>query len=145
MTTNDGRLRLNVPRPKLTHDPRLGRAKKNDPVWIASVAWKCSLLSVDIDRIRQTSSIRSRRCGNRSLTIVPHLPPGLNSHIGRTRGVLESDSPPPTPSVLPSAANSFGLGSNVSMCDTPPVENRRMTRLAFAAKCGFFGASGSDE
>src|SRR5262245_20431981 len=29
------------------------------------------------------------------------------------------------------------------MCDTPPVLNRKMTRFAFGAKCGAFGASGS--
>src|SRR5438128_1671865 len=29
------------------------------------------------------------------------------------------------------------------MCETPPVENRKMTRWALAAKCGCFGASGS--
>ncbi len=74
---------------------------------------------------------------------MPHLPPGLNAHRGFSSGFFSSDSPPPTPSVLPSAAISFGFGSNVSMCDTPPVENRKMTRFALAAKCGFFGASGS--
>src|SRR5436190_6133195 len=47
------------------------------------------------------------------------------------------------PSVLPSAAKSFGLWSNVSMCDTPPLEKIKMTRLAFAGKCGVFGDSGS--
>src|SRR5688572_22844853 len=29
------------------------------------------------------------------------------------------------------------------MCDTPPDENRKITRFAFAGKCGCFGASGS--
>src|SRR6516162_7217303 len=29
------------------------------------------------------------------------------------------------------------------MCDTPPLENRKITRLAFAGKCGPFGVSGS--
>ena len=71
----------------------LGRATKKDPVWIASVAWKCSLLSVDIDRTRQMSSIFARMCGKRSLTIVPHLPPGLNCQRGLSSGVFDSDSP----------------------------------------------------
>src|SRR5262249_12026873 len=53
-----------------------------------------------------------------------------------------SDSPPPAPTILPSAAKSFGLGSNVSTCDTPPVLNRKMTRFAFGAKCGCRGARG---
>ncbi len=98
-----------------------------------------------IERIRQMSSIRSRRCGNRSLTSVPHLPPGWNSHAGLQRAAAaRCDSPPPTPSVLPSAANSFGLGSNVSMCDTPPVVNRKMTRLALRREVRRLrGASGS--
>ena len=90
------------------------------------------------------SSIFSRRCGNRSLTIVPHLPPGRNSHCGLTSGFCMFDSPPPAPTVLPSAdAISLGLWSNVSMCDTPPELKMKITRFALAGKCGCLGVSGS--
>ena len=93
--------------------------------------------------MRQMSSMHSRRCGNRSLTSVPHLPPGRNSQPGLSSTRCWFESPPPTPIVLPSAAKSFGLWSNVSMCDTPPLEKMKITRFAFAGKCGGFGASGS--
>src|SRR5262245_38273695 len=29
------------------------------------------------------------------------------------------------------------------MCETPPVENKKMTRFALGSKCGFFAANGS--
>ena len=37
---------------------------------------------------------------------------------------------------------SSGLGSNVSKWDGPPAWNRKIIDLAFAGKCGAFGASG---
>ena len=39
------------------------------------------------------SSICSRRCGNRSLTSVPHLPPGLNSQRGLSSGRFSMRQP----------------------------------------------------
>src|SRR5262245_349337 len=124
----------------------LGRAAKNEPVWMASVAWKCSLLSVVIELMRQTSSIRSRRCGKRSLTRVPQRPPRRKGQRAPRAGRRSRDSPPPGTVVRRSAAwVSFGLWSKVSMCETPPVENRKMMRRAFGAKCGSFGASGSPD
>ena len=38
--------------------------------------------------------------------------------------------------------NSCGLYSNVSCCDIAPFMKTKMSRLAFAVKCGAFGASG---
>src|SRR5438876_12146585 len=37
---------------------------------------------------------------------------------------------------------SFGLGSNVSTCETPPLMCKKITRLALGGKCGGLGASG---
>src|SRR3954447_7233242 len=116
----------------------LGRANVTEPVWTPSVAWKWSLWSPCIDRIRQMSSTHRRTLGNRSETIVPHVPPGLKSHIGRRYGralgwLVDG---------FPASATRRGLGSNVSMCDTPPDMYRKMTRLALPGKCGARGARG---
>src|SRR5438093_918068 len=43
---------------------------------------------------------------------------------------------------LPAYLARSGLGSNVSTWEGPPFMNRWITRLAFAGKCGDFGASG---
>ena len=87
----------------------LGREKKNEPVCIASVAWKCSLSSDFIELISAMSSICSRRWGKTSLTMVPHLPPGLNCQSGRSSFFFSRDRPPPGTSVLPSISNSAFL------------------------------------
>ena len=39
----------------------------------------------------------------------------------------------------------LGLGSNESTCETPPLMKRKITDLAFAGKCGCFGATGLAE
>ena len=52
---------------------------------------------------------------------------------------LEAVSVPPPGPGLPSLAWSCGLYSQVSICETAPCMNRKMTRLAFEAKCGSFG------
>src|SRR5678815_610271 len=78
------------------------------------------------------SSTHSPILGKRSLTSVPLFPRGLKfQKAGRYL-------------LLPFSYSSFslGLGSKESTCETPPVMNRKITRLALAGKCGVFGESG---
>src|SRR5262245_8698643 len=91
----------------------------------------------------QMSSTQSRMFGNRSLTSVPHLPPGRNSNRGLTSGFSWFDNPPPALVGLPCDFTSSGLKSNVSRCDTPPDEKIKITRFALAGKCVCLGVSGS--
>src|SRR6267143_427644 len=44
----------------------------------------------------------------------------------------------------PASLSSSGLGSKRSMWLGPPSIKSQMTDLAFGAKCGFFGANGSN-
>ncbi len=56
----------------------LGIGTVAEPVCIASTAWKCSTMSVCIERITQSSSAIAPSCGNSSLIIRPELPCGRN-------------------------------------------------------------------
>ena len=101
-----------------------------------------------IDRMTHRSSTTDRTQGKRSLTSVPHSPPGLNANWGLFRYIVKSPGLPwklSTWIVLPAppSATSLGLGSNESTWETPPVMYRKMTRFARAGKCPGFGARGS--
>src|SRR5262245_16097238 len=73
--------------------------------------------------------------GNNSDIQVPVSPYCLNVN-------LEAVSVPPPGPGLPSFDWSWGLYSHVSICETAPCINRKITRLAFAKKCGALAASG---
>ena len=107
----------------------------SDPVCTRSVAWKCSKWLPVSERTTQRSSTQVATCGKSSLTGVPHRPAGANLNCGGRRVF-------PLYCLPPSAA-SLGFGSNDSRCETPPVMNRKMTRLALPAKWGVLGARGS--
>src|SRR5690349_23965705 len=93
-----------------------------------------------MERIRQISSIDLRIHGKRSLTSVPHFDSHLNSQNCGSQGL-------PFGAFLFSlaAAMSAGLGSNVSMCDAPPLASMKITRLALGGKCGALGARSSPD
>src|SRR6266536_2447509 len=93
-----------------------------------------------MERMRQMSSIDLRIQGNRSLTWVPHFDSRLNSQNCGSHGL-------PLGAFLPSfaAAIRAGLGSNVSICDAPPLASMKITRLALGVKCGALGARSSPE
>ena len=93
-----------------------------------------------IERIRHRSSTHSAMCGNRSLTSraalavrreLPLRP--LEEHLEVPLAALELVDRDRS---CRASANSFGLGSNESTCDTPPLMYRKMTRFAFGGKCG---------
>src|SRR6516162_3807404 len=115
------------------------------PVFICSIAEPWMGESAVIECKKARSSIQVARCGNRSLTHLPHWPYCLNFHFGPTTRpsfFLPLRPNVLTGTVLPSSSYSLGLYSNVSTWLGPPYMNRKMTLLAFGAKCGFFGASG---
>ena len=122
----------------------LGRTKASLPVCTFNTAPPCAGLVPCMDCTRQRSSIFWARWGKSSLTQLPlspycwkdqgdfsRLPVGANW----TRGLAMGQG-------LPWSRVSSGLGSNVSRCEGPPFINRKMTRLARAAKCGCRGARG---
>src|SRR5258706_473063 len=107
----------------------LGREKKNEPVCIASVAWKCSLSSDFIELISAMSPIRSRMWGSRSLTIVPVLPAGLK---GQT--VSRCDVPPVvnrkmTCLALAGKCEAFGLSGSARFSSARIFESRPGSRI----------------
>ncbi len=117
----------------------LGRMNVSDPVCSCNSAPPCALLSAWTERMTHRPSASSRTFGNRSDTMRPDLPPGLNAHgdfirlpvaANWTRGLMPGNS-------LPSCLASSGLWSNVSTWLGPPCMNRKMIRFAFEAKCGF--------
>ena len=102
--------------------------------WMTACGW--AGVSVCRPRRKQSLSTCRARCGNSSETQVPVWPCWLNLNF-------EAVSVPPPGPTLPSSFCSCGLYSQVSICDIAPSMNRKMIRLAFAGKCGGFGASGS--
>src|SRR5580700_11774585 len=102
---------FSVPNPYNTHDPRLGRTNRVEPVFMNSVATSCAGMSVYIERITAMSSTNPARLGKTSLTSMPDLPCGAN---------LKGDAiaTPSMPGIgLPSYWASDGFGSQVSTCD----------------------------
>src|ERR1051325_6722178 len=65
---------LSDPRPYTTHEPRLGLASRNEPVFIITVATSCDGMSVHIDRITASSSMCFPSSGNTELTSMPDVP-----------------------------------------------------------------------
>ena len=89
------------------------------------------------------SSMRSRTCGNRSLTGVPQVPPGRNFH-GEARVLPLLLNWVGSAFILngwPSSRSSRGLGSKVSTCEGPPSMKRKMTLRALGRWCGGRSAS----
>jgi hypothetical protein len=125
ITTKPGRFAFAVPRPYVTQLPTLGRATANDPVCMPSVPLSWADVSVVIELMTQMSSITPASPGKISLTGVPHLPAGWNAQFGRFRCRVNDPfcmNHRSAVTLLPWSAKSFGLWSNVSTCDTPPVE-----------------------
>src|SRR5688500_10765759 len=94
------------------------------------------MLSATIERMTQRSSTQFARCGNNSLTSVPHWPYFWNfqgdwsrfpvlvlSNLGLSNG-----------SGLPLSSIKRGFGSNVSTGDGPPDITSKITRFALAEK-----------
>ncbi len=97
-----------------------------------------------IDRTTANSSACWATCVNSSLIGKPLWPCWLNFQ-GQARVLPLLLNCVGSIFILngwPCSAMSRGLGSNVSTCDGPPSMNRKITRLARAAKCGGRTASG---
>src|SRR5687767_15059675 len=116
----------------------LGRLNACSPVFIWRQAPLWLMLSATIERTTQMSSTHVARCGNSSLTSVPHCPCFLNLYgEGRQLTVcVRTSLGCSNGSGLPAYSASLGLGSNKSTCDGPPDMNRKMMFLARAANCG---------
>src|SRR5918995_1617294 len=143
MQTNPGRFWFSVPRPYVTHEPRLGRTVRLSPVFINKNDGSWLGTSACIDRITQMSSMCFAVCSKISLTSMPDLPYFLNlKGDGNAAPVLRSVLRLVVGSGLPAYFCKSGLGSKVSTWDGPPLANRGITRFALAGKCGLRGASG---
>jgi hypothetical protein len=106
MKTKPGRSWFSLPRPYSVHDPIDGRAKRNSPVCIMSVAWGWLGTSVCMLLIRHRSSACFARCGNRSEIHRPLWPCRRNVHgVGRSVVIL----PDRLRTGLPASAFSCGL------------------------------------
>ena len=75
-TTKPGRFWFSVPRPKISHEPRLGRIGCMLPEFIISSEGSWLGLSVYIERSTQISSMQPATCGNSSDTSMPLWPCG---------------------------------------------------------------------
>src|SRR5262249_10112667 len=104
----------------------------------------CAKLFVHVERMIAISSTHFARFGYRSETSMPDLPcfENLRGEPNSLPGLRIFSASSLVGMSWPLRLTSSGLGSNVSTWLTPPYMNRQMTALAFAAKCGFFGASG---
>ena len=123
----------------------LGRVNVNEPVCSCSMASPWSTPSPTMDRITHRSSTHFATLGKRLLTGIPLWPCRLKSNgdLMRLPRVFEKAHSSLIGIGLPSSRSRRGLGSNESICETPPCMNRKLTRLARAGKCGFGGTSGS--
>ena len=143
-TTNPGRFWFSLPRPKTSHEPRLGRIGCMLPEFIIKSEGSWLGLSVYIERSTQISSMQPATCGKRFVSSIPLWPCG---RAGNGEGMILPRFRRPVATEAggscPAYRSSAGLGSNVSTCDGPPFMNRKMTRLARAGKCDALGASGS--
>src|ERR1700693_5198221 len=82
--------------------------------------------------------------GNNSLTSMP-LRPCLRNFQGeerRLRGGANSNAGLANGSGLPFISASFGLGSKVSTCETPPCMKRKITRRGRGREGGGVGGRG---
>src|SRR3979409_581159 len=71
---NPGMFWFSVPSPYNTHEPKLGRENRVDPVFMKTVATSCAGISVYIERITVRSSTSSPSLGKTSLTSIPDFP-----------------------------------------------------------------------
>src|ERR1700720_4299516 len=93
--------------------------------------------------MKQISSAQLPTCGKISLTSMPLWPYFWNLNgEGNAAPVFRSVGKFGVGNSLPAYLASAGLGSNVSICDEPPLKNRWITRFAFAAIGAAFGKSG---
>src|SRR5688572_24156588 len=127
---------FSVPKPYSTHEPRLGRAWRVEPVFMKIVATSWAGMSVWHERTMQRSSTSSPSLGKTSLTSMPDLP-----FFSNLNG--EAIATPSEPGMdLPSYLASDGLGSQVSICEGAPWAKMWTTCLALA---GEWGARGKRE
>src|SRR5262245_7862411 len=98
LTTNPGKFSFSLPRPYVTHDPRAGCPDRIRPEFIMSMADPWIGDSAYMLCTNAMSSTHDPMFGNRSLTILPHLPYGSNFHFGPT--TRPSLLWPPRPNVL---------------------------------------------
>src|ERR1700722_16524804 len=113
-----------------------GLARRNEPVFIITVATSWAGMSVYIERMMAMSSTCSPILGNTSLTSMPDLPRLVN---------LKGDAiatPFMPGNDLPAYWARAGFGSQVSTCEGAPWAKMWMTLVAFEGKGGFLGASG---
>src|SRR6185436_6539472 len=102
------------------------------------------MLSATIDRTMHNSSTIRPTFGNNSLTSAPDCPYFLNENgdCRRFPVFVRSSFGKSNGGFCPLYFANAGLGSNVSTCEGPPDINKKITRFAFAAKCGALIASG---
>src|ERR1700733_3011713 len=93
-------------------------------------------MSTYIDRIMQRSSATEPTFGQSSLKSMPLWPYFLNLNGDFIKLPTRKKLTGVEPGVgSPSYLSTIGLGSNESMCDTPPFIKRKMTCLARGLKC----------
>src|SRR6266550_3914926 len=113
-TTKPGRFWFSVPRPKVSHEPRLGRIGCMLPEFIIKSDGSWLGLSVYIERITQISSMAAARCGKSSETAMPLWPCGRAENgegiiLPRLRRPVIAEAGGSWPAYF----DSIGLGSKV--------------------------------
>src|ERR1043165_1626399 len=98
------------------------------------------MLSATIDRIMHRSSTTLATFGNNSLTSAPDWPcfENLNGDCKTLPVFVRINFGNSNGGGCPLYFTRADFGSKVSTCDGPPDMKRKMTRLAFAGKCGSF-------
>src|SRR5947209_20231549 len=121
----------------------LGRTSRASPQFISISDGSWLGTSAFIERMTQMSSMHLAVWENSSLTSMPLWPYFWNLNgEGNAAPVFRSVGKFGVGNSLPAYLASAGLGSNVSICDEPPLKNRWITRFAFAAIGAALGSSG---
>src|SRR5918911_5388222 len=115
MARKPGRFWFSLPRPYVTHDPKLGRTSRASPQFISINDGSWLGTSAYIERITQVSSIHSPTLAKISLTSMPLAPHFLNLNgEGKAAPVRRSVRRLGPGRGLPAYFASRGLGSKVS-------------------------------
>src|SRR5690242_11666692 len=80
-TTKPGKLRFSLPRPQSTHEPRLGRPARIEPVFIWQTPPTCNSASDQHERTTHRSSAQVAVCGSQSEISRPDWPCFLNVRL----------------------------------------------------------------